>query len=147
MSENVNRWVPWLRRMLLLEIQLRGSIERHRAWMPDHVRPRYDALIRLSETRSNALVTALAVRGQKPGTLSAATVRFVGRTLGTLTSFGGKKRIAAMDLDGVRRLESGYFEASSDRPPVDISCALCGFIAPLEAERAGLIEDVRPLFE
>lgn len=140
-------WVGWLRRMVLREIQIRASLETHGSRLHERLRTRYATLLRLSEARLRALEAALVTRGESPGGWAASVVRVAGHVTGVLTSFGGERRILSMDIDGVRRLERGYFEASQDKPPVDISCALCGFIGPLESERAGLVEDARPLFE
>ena len=139
-------WIGWLQRMLLRETQVRGALAAHARRIRGPLRAHYDALVKAADTRVPALRTALAVRGESPSRAWLAFVRGVGTVTGTLTSLGGEKRILAMDLDGVRRLERDYFEASSRKPPVDISCTLCAFVASIEADRSRLVDEVKALF-
>jgi len=140
---------PWslrLRQWALHESQIRGSIEAHRAALPESVRVRYGSLVSLSERRLRALEAALRVRGEKNSNAWVSLVRSLGRMTGALTAWAGARRILSMDIDGVRGLEASYFEASQEKPPRDIACMLTGFIGELEFHRAALVEEAKPLF-
>lgn len=139
-------WVVWLRRMVLRETQVRATLERHRAVVPENVRSRYERLLRLSEERQRTLEEALQRRGQAAGGLTIAFVRAAGRLSGRLTVWGGARRILSMDIDGVRGLEQAYFDAFHEKPPADLSCVLTRFIGEIEAERSALVKIAQPLF-
>ena len=133
--------------MALREAQVRSALEVHSRRIEGPLKARYEALARSADLRMPALEAALAVRGESPSRAWMGVVRTIGALTGLLTSFAGRRRILSVDIDGVRRLERDYFEASSQTPPVDISCALCGFVASLEGERTRLVEEARSLFE
>ena len=141
-----DRWVGWLRSMVLRESQILGTLEAHNPKVPEPMRSRYASLVRLARARVQFLQSALSVRGEKAGETPVALLRGVGRITGAVTSLAGPRRMLSMDIDGVRRLERSYFDAFHDKPPVDIACTLGAFIGELEAERSRLVEDVRPLF-
>jgi len=139
-------WNDRLRLMLLKETQVRGALERHAASAPAPLRPRYDAILDISERRLAALERALGARGEVIGAGSRRIVRLLGALAGRLTSWGGARRVLSMDIDGIRGLEASYFEAYHEKPPHDIQCMLTAFIGDLERERAALVAEALPLF-
>jgi len=139
-------WNDRLRLMLLKETQVRGALERHAASAPASLRPRYEAILAISERRLAALETALRARGEVIGRISRGLVRLLGALAGGITSWGGARRVLSMDIDGIRGLEAVYFEAYHEKPPHDIQCMLTAFIGDLERERAALVAEALPLF-
>ena len=137
-------WTSRLRGIFLRELQVLATLEKHRDSAPRDVRVRYAFPVSLGARRLRRLEETLRDRSARSALQGAGFARAAGRWIGWITGRGGRRRVLACDLEGLRRIEALYEAASRECPPREIVSMLAEFLAEVRAERCALLQELEP---